>query len=144
MTGDRVSRALAPVVLALVCAALGACVYYPKVTEVGGIRILPVHGRVVRQDGGAVFFADINSTGKFDDVLTRVETVVARRAQLVDAAGAPLARLLVPGATLVRLVPDGRRVLLSDLTRELKPGEVIIVTLFFEKTGAIGVIAPVE
>jgi copper(I)-binding protein len=99
---------------------------------------------VVRQDGGAVFFADIDSTGKFDDAITRVETPIARRAQLVNAAGAPIGRLTVPGTTLVRLQPDGPRVLLSELTRELRPGEVVIVTLFFEKTGAIGVIAPVE
>ena len=97
-----------------------------------------------RQGGGAVFFADIDSTGKFDDAITRVETPVARRAQLVNAGGAPIARLAVPGITLVRLEPTGPRVLLSELTRELRSGEVVIVTLFFEKTGAIGVIAPVE
>jgi copper(I)-binding protein len=144
MTGARAAPVLASAVVALVCAALGACVYYPTITDVGGIRIQPANGRVVRQDGGAAFFADINSTGKFDDVLTRVETVVARHAQLVDAAGAPLSRLRVPGTTLVRLVPDGRHVVLSDLTRDLKAGEVVIVTIFFEKTGAIGVIALVE
>ncbi len=142
MTGLRRRPAIAVLVPLLL--TLGACVYYPIVSDVGGIRIQPAHGRVVRQDGGAVFYADINSTGKFEDVLTRVETVIARRAQLVDAAGASLPRLHVPGTTLVRLVPDGQRVVLSDLTRELKPGEVVIVTLFFEKTGAIGVISPVE
>ena len=135
-------RGLAPAVLALVL--LAGCVGYPMVTEVGGIRIQPANGRVVRQGGGAVFFADIDSTGKFDDAITRVETPVARRAQLVNAGGAPIARLAVPGITLVRLEPTGPRVLLSELTRELRSGEVVIVTLFFEKTGAIGVIAPVE
>lgn len=135
-------RGLAPAVGALVL--LAGCVGYPMVTEVGGIRIQPANGRVVRQGAGAVFFADIDSTGKFDDAIMRVETPIARRAQLVDAAGAPLARLAVPGTTLVRLQAGGPRVVLGELTRELKPGEVVIVTLFFEKTGAIGVIAPVE
>ncbi len=135
---------LSPVVPALALAALAACVYYPTVTDIGGVRLVPERGRVVRDGAGALFYVDINSTGKFDDVLMRVETPIAKRAQIVDPTGAPLARLQVPGTTLVRLQPGGQRVLLSDLTRELKPGEVVIVTLLFEKSGAIGVISPVE
>jgi copper(I)-binding protein len=123
---------------------LAGCVYYPLVSDIGGVRILPEGGRVVLQDDGALFFVDINSTGKFGDVLTRVEASFARRAQLVGPTGAPLERLRVPGTTLVRLVPGGERVLLTDLTRELKLGEVVIVTLVFQKAGAIGVISPVE
>lgn len=124
--------------------AFAGCYYYPTVIDVGGVRILPERGRVVRQDTGALFFVDINSTGKFDDVLTRVETPIAGRAELVGPAGTPLARLTVPGTTLVRLQPGAERVLLSELTRELKAGEVVIVTLVFEKSGAIGVVSPVE
>jgi len=44
----------------------------------------------------------------------------------------------------VSLKPGGERVALSGLTRELKTGEVVIVTLFFEKSGALGVISSVE
>lgn len=140
----RPRRSPSPVVLALALLALAGCVYYPTVTDVGGVRIIPQRGRVVRQDAGALFYVDINSTGKFDDVLMRVETPIARRAELLGPSGAPLARLQVPGTTLVRLQPDGQRVVLSELTRELKAGEVVIVTLVFEKSGAIGVISPVE
>ncbi|MEK7386466.1 MAG: copper chaperone PCu(A)C [candidate division NC10 bacterium] len=140
----RPRRSLSRVVLALALAALAGCVYYPTVTDVGGVRIVPERGRVVREGAGALFYVDINSTGKFDDVLVRVETPIAGRAQLLGPTGAPLAQLLVPGTTLVRLQPGGQRVLLSDLTRELKPGEVVIVTLLFQKSGAIGVISPVE
>ena len=129
---------------ALALVALAGCVYYPTVMDVGGVRIVPERGRVVRQDAGALFYVDINSTGMFDDVLLRVETPIARRAELLGPSGAPLARLQVPGTTLVRLQPDGQHVVLSELTRELKPGEVVIVTLVFEKSGAIGVISPVE
>jgi len=129
---------------ALALVALAGCVYYPTVMDVGGVRIVPERGRVVRQDPVALFYVDINSTGMFDDVLLRVETPIARRAELLGPSGAPLARLQVPGITLVRLQPDGQHVVLSELTRELKPGEVVIVTLVFEKSGAIGVISPVE
>jgi len=123
---------------------VGGCVYYPSVEDVGGVRLLPEHGRVVRNGDGALFFVDINSTGMFEDALVRVETPIAKRAQLLTQTGEPLTRLSVPGTSLVRLHPGGERVALSELTRELKTGEVVIVTLFFEKSGALGVVSPVE
>ena len=122
----------------------GGCVYYPTVEDVGGVRLMPEHGRVVREGDGALFFVDINSTGMFEDALVRVETPIAKRAQLLAQTGEPLPRLLVPATSLVRLKPGGERVALSGLTRELKTGEVVIVTLFFEKSGALGVISSVE
>lgn len=134
-------RTTAPLVLLLL---VGGCVYYPSVEDVGGVRLLPEHGRVVRNGDGALFFVDINSTGMFEDALVRVETPIAKRAQLLTQTGEPLTRLSVPGTSLVRLHPGGERVALSELTRELKTGEVVIVTLFFEKSGALGVVSPVE
>ena len=123
---------------------LGGCVYYPTVEDVGGVRLQPEHGRVVREGDGALFFVDITSTGMFEDALVRVETPIAKRTQLMAQTGEPLARLLVPATSLVRLHPGGERVALSELTRELKAGEVVIVTLFFEKSGALGVVSSVE
>jgi len=131
-------------VLVLSALALGACVYYPSITEIGGIRIQPANGRLVRDGDRAVFYAELNNTGKFGDVLTRIETPVAGRAELVGPSGTPLGQLEVPGWELVRFEPDGRRIVLSALTRALQPGEVVIVTLVFEKSGAIGVVAAVE
>lgn len=130
--------------LALAAGLLAGCVHYPMVSDIGGVRIQPANGRVVRAGDGATFFADINSTGKFEDVLTHVETPIAHKAQLVDADGRPLERLTIAGTTLVHLAPAGPRVVLTELTRELQPGEVVIVTLVFQKAGAIGVIAPVQ
>ena len=137
------SLALALVVL-VGSVLLGGCVYYPTVEDVGGVRLQPEHGRVVREGDGALFFVDINSTGMFEDALVRVETPIAKRTQIMAQTGEPLARLLVPATSLVRLHPGGERVALSELTRELKPGEVVIVTLFFEKSGALGVVSSVE
>jgi len=113
-------------------------------SDVGGVRLLPERGRVVRNGDGALFFVDITSTGMFEDILVRVETPIAKRAQILSQSGAPLTRLHVPGTSLVRLHSGGERVALSELTRELKAGEVVIVTLFFEKSGALGVVSPVE
>ena len=144
MTRGR-RRAVGRGVVGLVLLLLaGGCVYYPTVADVGGVRLLPEHGRLVRSGDGLLFFADINNTGMFEDVLVRVEAPIAKHAQLVSQTGAPLARLLVPGTSQVRLHAGGERVALSELTRELKPGEVVIVTLYFEKSGALGVVSPVE
>ena len=141
----RARRAVGGLAVGLVALFLaGGCVYYPTVADVGGVRIQPEHGRVVRSGDGALFFVDLNSTGMFEDVLLRVETDFAKRAQLVGPNGARMERLTVPGATLVRLHETGERVALSELTRELKTGEVVIVTLFFEKYGAMGVVSAVE
>jgi len=74
----------------------------------------------------------------------RVETPIAKRAQLLTQAGEPLTRIAVPATSLTRLHSGGERVELFELTRELKAGEVVIVTLFFEKSGALGVVSPVE
>jgi copper(I)-binding protein len=145
MTPGRRGRAVVRTTASLVFLLLvGGCVYYPSVEDVGGVRLLPEHGRVVRNGDGALFFVDINSTGMFEDALVRVETPIAKRAQLLTQTGEPLTRLSVPGTSLVRLHPGGERVALSELTRELKTGEVVIVTLFFEKSGALGVVSPVE
>ncbi len=145
MTRGGRRRPVGGVTIGLVLLVLaGGCVYYPTVADVGGVRIQPEHGRVVRSGDGALFFVDLNSTGMFEDVLLRVETTIAKRAQLVSANGGQLAKLTVPGTSLVRLHAAGERVALSELTRELKAGEVVIVTLFFEKYGALGVVSAVE
>ena len=136
--GRAAGLALAVLVLA------AGCVYYPMVTDLGGVRLMPTKGRVVREGAGAIFYAEIDSTGKFGDTLVHAETPIAHRVQLVDARGAPLPRLAVPAVSLVRLAPGAPHIVLADLTRPLRPGEVIIITLVFEKTGAVGVISTVE
>jgi copper(I)-binding protein len=123
---------------------LAGCVYYPTVGDIGGARLAPERGRVVRNGDGALFFVDITNTGISEDFLVRVEMPIAKRSQILSAAGEPLQKLPVPATSMLRLRADGERVALSDLTRELKAGEVVIVTLFFERTGALGVVSSVE
>ena len=110
MTAGRRRRALGwgTVGLALVL-LLGGCVYYPTVADVGGVRLLPERGRVVRNGDGALFFVDITSTGMFEDILVRVETPIAKRAQILSQSGEPLTRLHVPGTSQVRLHAGGER-----------------------------------
>jgi len=138
-------RAVGPGTVGLALALLLAgCVYYPTVGDIGGAHLAPERGRVVRNGDGALFFVDITNSGISEDFLVRVEMPIAKRAQILSATGEPLQKLPVPGPSLLRLRPDGERVALSELTRELKAGEVVIVTLFFEKSGALGVVSSVE
>jgi copper(I)-binding protein len=125
-------------------AAVAGCVTYPAVTDIGGTRIRPENGRLARQPDGAVLYVDLHSSGKYGDVLMAASTPVARRAVLVGETSAPVDRIEVPGAAVVALRPGGAHVRLADLTRALTPGEVVIVTLVFEKTGSLGVVSVVE
>ena len=133
-------------VAALAAALLltAGCVHYPTVMDVGGPRLRPDKGRAVRKADGAVVYFDIKSTGKYGDVITAVYSPVAKQAALVDAGGGPLARVEVPGATTLSFTAEGPHVVLRELTRALTPGETIIVTLIFEKSGGLGVITTVE
>jgi copper(I)-binding protein len=90
-----------------------------------------------------VYF-DVISTGKFGDTIDSVAAPVARQARLVDAAGGQLAQLEVPGATTMKFAADGPHVVLDQLTRPLTPGETIIVTLLFQKSGGVGIVTLVE
>lgn len=123
---------------------LAGCVTYPAITDVGGTRIRPENGRLARQPDGAALYVDLHSTGKFGDVLTAVRAPVATRAVLVGPAATPVDRIEIPGASVVVFQPGGPHIRLADLTRALTPGEVVIVTLVFEKTGNLGVVSVVE
>jgi copper(I)-binding protein len=132
------------VLAALVVLAAAGCVHYPTVADTGGVRLQPERGRAVREGDTAAFYVELRSTGKFGDVLTGVLSPVARQAQLVNGAGAPIAALEIPGTMTVNFVPGGPHAILSDFTRPLVPGETIIVTLMFQKYGALGVVTVVE
>jgi copper(I)-binding protein len=143
VTAARGRRRLALSVLLLSAWWLGGCVYFPSVREVGGVRFKPEKGRLVRDGDDAVFYVELASTGKYGDTLLGASMPVARRARLVSPAG-PVDRLEVPGETVFVLGPGGPRVVFSELTRPLTPGEVVIVTLNFVKYGNLGVISIVE
>jgi copper(I)-binding protein len=130
--------------LAVVLLLAAGCVNYPTVMDVGGPRLRPDKGRALRQPNGAVVYFDLKSTGKYGDIITAVYSPVAKNAALVDAGGGVLTRVEVPGATTMSFTSEGPHVILSELTRPLTPGETIIVTLIFEKSGGLGVITTVE
>jgi copper(I)-binding protein len=137
----RVGR-LAPI--ALVLALVAGCTYYPTVRDTGGPRLEPKNGRLVRTSTGAVCYFELDSTGKFGDTLLSAESQFARRVQIEAPDGAPIGTVDVPGESRLDFRPDGLRITLSELTEPLVPGEGVIVTLVFVKSGRIGVVSKVE
>jgi copper(I)-binding protein len=132
------------VLLALLLLLLGGCTYYPTVDDTGSPRMEPKNGRLVRTAGGAVCYFDLESTGKFGDVLVAAESAAARRVAIVGAEGAPLSSVAVNGQSRLEFRPGGLRITLAELTRPLLPGDGVIVTLVFAKSGRIGVVSRVE
>jgi copper(I)-binding protein len=130
--------------LAALGLGLAGCVHYPSVVDVGGTRIRTENGRAARHGDRLAVFFDVVSTGKFGDIITGVSAPVATQARLVDAPGAALMRLEIPGATTVKFTAEGPHVVLTGLQRPLTPRETFVLTLQFEKSGGIGVVTVVE
>lgn len=145
MTPGRGPSRAAGLALALLALAAG-CTYYPTAPDVGGVRLQPEKGRAVRASSAneVVVYFQLNSTGKYGDVLLGAEAPVARRAELRSSWGNRVSEIDIPGQSVVKFGKDGPSIVLSDLTRTLTPGEVIIVTVHFAKSGAIGIITVVE
>jgi hypothetical protein len=110
--------ALVALIALVASGALAGCVHYPTVMDVGGTNLRTNNGRAVPGDGGAVVTFEIVSTGKSRDE--------------------------VPGAATVKFTADGPHIVLSELTRPLAKGENFIVTLTFEKSGALGIVTAAE
>ena len=137
-------RRAAPAAL-LAALLLAGCTYYPTIPDIGGIRIRPQNGRAVQQPAGLAVYMDLASTGKHGDTILGAQSDIARRASLVAPPGdQPVTRLEVPGDSFVRLSPDGAHIVLSELTRPVRPGETVLVTVLFERLGRIGVTTHVE
>lgn len=137
-------RHAASLALVMLTLLLAGCVYYPTVGDTGSPRMEPKNGRLVRTAGGAVCYFDLESTGKFGDLLVSAESTAARRVAIVAADGALVSNITVPGSSLLAFRPDGFRITLADLTQPLTPGDGVIVTLVFAKSGRIGVVSRVE
>ena len=142
----RVRRLRAGILLLALTLLAAGCTYYPTIRDVGGVRLRPDQGRVVRgaTDGEAALYLDLESSGMYGDLLTGAQAPFARQASLIGPQGAPVDIIEIPPVTVFRFREDGPRIALSGLTRTLTPGEVVIVTLQFAKSGPIGVISVVQ
>jgi hypothetical protein len=99
--------------------------------------------------GGAYF--TIDNVGGGSDRLVRVETPIARAAEIhtMTMDGnvmrmRQIAALDIPAHSTAALKPGGYHLMLVDLKRPLAAGEVIPLSLTFEKAGTIEIAALVE
>ncbi|HLZ37852.1 MAG TPA: copper chaperone PCu(A)C, partial [Mycobacteriales bacterium] len=83
-----------------------------------------------------LFFTVVNPTDD-DDRLVRVDAREARTARLSGA-------VVVPAHTLVTVGSPPRTVTLAGLSRQLRPGQTLDVTLAFARAGTVSLTVPVE
>jgi copper(I)-binding protein len=107
----------------------------------------PAHGG---GGNGAVYVTIVNRGGS-PDALVGATTDAAATVELhetVQESGVmkmrPLPRFEVPGDGRLEMKPGGHHIMLLGLTRDLKPGDTVSVTLTFEKAGRMSVGAPVR
>ncbi len=94
----------------------------------------------------------ISNRGRAEDVLVSLATPASRKATLHESlmqGGVMRMRpvrggLRIPAGKTVKLAPGGLHVMLMGLTRTLRPGETIALTLRFEKAGPVTVRVPVR
>ncbi|MEZ5754065.1 MAG: copper chaperone PCu(A)C [Paracoccaceae bacterium] len=143
------AAALAAICLGLPVAAPVAAEDHPE-----GIHIHDIYARSMGNVGasGAIFFMIHNNTAE-DDRLVAASSDVAERVELhthkEDANG--VMQMLevkegfaVPAGEMHALARGGDHVMLMGLTRELKDGDEIALTLTFEKAGEVQIEAVVD
>jgi copper(I)-binding protein len=98
----------------------------------------------------AVYFVIVNEGGEAD-TLIGATTDVANQAEIHEtqivgdvAEMAPVPRVDIPAHGRIEFKPGGYHVMLVGLTRDLKEGETLKLTLRFEKSGAITLDVPIQ
>ena len=102
-------------------------------------------------ENGAAYFIIENGTAS-DDSLMGVSSDIATAAEvhmsMADANGVMSMQMqdavIIPAGEPVEFKPGGLHVMLVNLTRDLKPGETITLTLNFKETGNVVVEVPVK
>jgi copper(I)-binding protein len=110
----------------------------------------PGHGAEATLGNGAVYVNIVNP-GTTPDAVVAATSDAARLVELHETRNEggvmrmrPLAKFEVPPGTTLEMKPGGRHVMLLGLTRDLKPGDVVRVTLTFERAGPMTIEAPVR
>ncbi|QYK42652.1 MAG: copper chaperone PCu(A)C [Paracoccaceae bacterium] len=132
-------------------AAFAALLAFPALAH-DGVHIENAYARVAASGSGAVFFDIVNHAAEADRLVAAASDAAARvelHTHVQDAQG--VMRMVevkdgIPvGANETRsLMRGGDHVMLMGLTRPLKDGDVISVTLTFERGEAITVEVPVD
>jgi periplasmic copper chaperone A len=141
-----------PLALALLALGLAAAPASSHEETKGGVTV--AHPWVRATPGGVTngaAYLEIKAAGGVTDKLIGASSVVAGRAELhthiMDGAVMKMRRvetIEVKGGQSVVLKPSGDHLMLMDLKAPLKEGDLIKLTLTFEKAGPIEVEATVE
>lgn len=113
----------------------------------GGHAQAPGGGTVAN---GAVY-ARIRNDGGAADALLSAATDAAHRVELHETRREggvmsmhPLPRVDLPAGGAIEMKPGGHHIMLLGLTRDLRPGDTVRLTLTFERAGQVTVEAPVR
>jgi len=134
-------------------AALFVSLAWAHEFQLGDIHIGHPYARAtlaVQSSGGA--YLSLENTGKTDDRLVRVETGVARSAQIhnMEMAGDVMkmrevdAIDLKAGSKMAMKPGGGYHIMLVGLNQQLKAGDQFMMTLYFAKAGKIDVSVHVQ
>ena len=109
-----------------------------------------VRNPAIADQPGAAYLV-IHNNGAAEDKLLSVESNVAKTIELhesMESGGmmqmSPVPNIPVPANGKVELTPGGLHLMLINLTRSLKTGDKVQLTLNFEKAGKIPVTAEVR
>ena len=107
-------------------------------------------GMSASETSSAVYFVLVND-GDAADALIGASADVAKVVDLHEtqinndvAQMIPVSRVEVPAHGKIEFKPGGYHVMLDGLTRDLKVGDTLKLTLQFEKSGAIALDVPVQ
>jgi hypothetical protein len=143
-------RALVVSVVLVAALALAACGGQGGTT--GGITVSDAWARTspMMERAGAAYMV-LQNSGATEDKLLSVESDVAKTIELHETkemngmmSMSPVPNIPVPAGGKTELKPGGLHVMLIDLTRELKAGDKVQLTLNFEKAGKVPVTVEVK
>jgi hypothetical protein len=101
--------------------------------------------------GNGAVYVTIENYGGTPDALLSAATDAAGAVELhetINEGGVmrmrPLPKFPLSGGAKLEMKPGGHHIMLLGLTRDLKPGDTVKVTLTFEKAGRMTIEAPVR
>ncbi len=124
----------------------------PGAAQAGPLRVAGAYARANPAPGGAsAAYMAISTTGEADRLVAAESPVAARvelHTHLLDAQGVARMREVegvdVPAGGEALLEPGGLHVMLMGLSAPLTAGQVIPLTLRFERAGAVELVVPVR
>ncbi len=139
-------------VMLVVAFALTACASSAQDKSNGGIKVTDAWARPSPSvDSPSALYMTLQNNSSVDDKLMSVQSDVAKTIELHETTNSggmmqmsPIANVPVPANGKAELKPGGMHVMLMGLTRELKAGDKINFTLFFDKAGQVPVTVEVK